>query len=303
LQRSKGTRGENPFAGFTTDELLVRLHAGGRIDFKPTWPQVLQDIMSKCWRAEPADRPQFCDVAAELSFDKNPIIYAALRSTCTNKFAEPNEGCAVYSVPQVNVGAEYNRTPAGALRPLTQENEAGAVYAIPQLNAGPQSNLTLPTPTPAPYLEPSATQPAVYDAQKGPGCSPVARSAEHAEAGSSARDYSTSSPVVGYAPSTTPSERVASEQVSEQASAKATPLSPRVLVLAASRTPLQQQLQSQHPYQAPSTDTSEVHVGDHEIDNGDLYHVIEPDVKAAEPHDYRRSVISTAAAAEDDLHV
>jgi hypothetical protein len=71
------------------------------MDFKPTWPQVLQDVMSKCWLADPAARPRFRDVAVELSFDSNPVVYAALAqasagdgadySTCDDSALEATE--------------------------------------------------------------------------------------------------------------------------------------------------------------------------------------------------------------------
>jgi hypothetical protein len=80
--------------------LIARLDAGGRIDFELTWPQVLQDVMSKCWQTKPAARPHFRDVAVDLSFDSNPVVYAALAqsagggadySTCEDSALEATE--------------------------------------------------------------------------------------------------------------------------------------------------------------------------------------------------------------------
>jgi hypothetical protein len=102
------------------------------MNFKPTWPQVLQDVMSKCWLAEPAARPHFRDVAVELSFDSNPVVYAALAqasagdgadySTCDDSALEATD----YSTCDDSAAADaatYSTCDDGALAGDSTDNE------------------------------------------------------------------------------------------------------------------------------------------------------------------------------------
>jgi hypothetical protein len=101
---------------------VVLFDAGGRMDFKPTWPQVLQDVMSKCWFADPAARPRFRDVAVELSFDSNPVVYVALAQASAGDGADYST-CDDFAAAEA---ATYSTCDDGALAGDSTDNE-GAI--------------------------------------------------------------------------------------------------------------------------------------------------------------------------------
>jgi hypothetical protein len=145
--------------------------AGGRMDFKPTWPQVLQDAMSKCWLAEPAARPHFREMAAELSFDSNPVVYAALAqsagdeadySTCDDSTLVATEHATC------DDSTTYSTCDDALIGGNPADNDgAGSHSSSEYRESNPVVKYAPQQPPEAVYTEPDPTQSSVYDAAKG----------------------------------------------------------------------------------------------------------------------------------------
>lgn len=60
------TYGKPPYPGMTNGEMLAKIKQGYRMPQPPGCPEKLYDMMLKCWRQDPDDRPTFATLQREL---------------------------------------------------------------------------------------------------------------------------------------------------------------------------------------------------------------------------------------------
>ena len=68
-----------PYPGINSADLFRLLHQGYRMDPAPLCPPDVDAIVRRCWAAAPEDRPDFAELARELSIVEEKVAQQPLR--------------------------------------------------------------------------------------------------------------------------------------------------------------------------------------------------------------------------------
>nr|UVJ47537.1 insulin receptor [Lasioderma serricorne] len=103
------TLAEQPYQGLSNEQVLQFVIARGTMERPPECPQILYEIMEKCWKWRPIDRPLFMDIVAKLE----PSVGQDFRliSFYHSKEGEEyrlNSGQRVYNPPAVSGVIEFD---------------------------------------------------------------------------------------------------------------------------------------------------------------------------------------------------
>lgn len=68
--------GKVPYASMSNSEVLEEINKGYRLPKPETCPEVIYEMMLKCWKKDPKERPSFAELSKEFArnFQLSPIL-------------------------------------------------------------------------------------------------------------------------------------------------------------------------------------------------------------------------------------